>query len=428
MVRIIQIQYKSNQYTIPHKKLCSKMTCEYCSRNYSVPSNPEHTLYRCRAILPVVERHHLLNQEQAYHSSIDHVPQYTVNALITPILRCLAKRLGSSMNRNIQSLREYCIQYYDERRRAFLLSNQEQARMQAYREERSSMVRRVLNNITSHTSLRGDTPPTPSTSLFESLGIRRPSYITGSIQQGAQALPVGGQNERQGAQALPVGGYASQYQPDVLALPVGGYSRQQSNHAVAIGTRAGQNEQGGHAVALGTRAGQNEQGNHAVALGTHAGQNEQGNHAVALGTRAGQNEQQGTQALPVGGYARLDQTVQFWEVPRPFALGRQPPQPKVVLQQHQKKVAEKVAENVAELPTETTCCICLETDTYITTNCGHVFCNCILQHLSKNGVSCPMCRQPVIELNYEDADHLDTTLKMLPLLPAPLQNLFCSRV
>lgn len=63
-----------------------------------------------------------------------------------------------------------------------------------------------------------------------------------------------------------------------------------------------------------------------------------------------------------------------------------------------------------------TCCICLESDSYIQTNCGHVFCNCILQHTSKNGVKCPMCRQALTSLAYSCKTQYETTSRLGDML------------
>lgn len=208
------------------------MACEYCNRNYSFQPEPDHTLYNCQVILPIVERHHLLNMNQAHNLSVEYTPQYTVNDLTEPLLRCLAKRLGSSMNRNLQSLRIYCIHYYNEKRRIFLRFQQAHPEPHLYQE----------------------------------------------------------------------------YDPITRML-----------------------------------------------------------------------------------------SIEFVST-----------QPIVVLQQN--PVLDVVYNNPRK-----TCCICLENDTYIETNCKHAFCICIVKHLSKNGVLCPMCRQPVTELNHEDVLHLDKTMEMLPM-------------
>ena len=364
------------------------MPCEFCVRNNIHPENPffaqSHTLSRCREITPQVEFHHQRNVEQAQYPSLQYQPTYTIDMLRTPLLKRLAKRLGCSMNQNIPRLRQYCLGYYQSIRRAFLLSFQQNYAVSTVIEPTQSVpqvqetataiserVRRVLDNIA---NVRERTPTLPNTNentpvastFLNSMGIYRPSYLS---------------------------------------------SNQQGNHTVAIGSHSGSSVQGNHAIAISSHAGQNfQQGNYAIAISSHAGQNfQQGNHAVALGWNAGSSVQ-GNYAVAIGG-------------------GQQPPQPKVVLRF---KEPELKQESIIDLTDEdngskiTTCCICLETNTYIKTNCGHVFCNCILQHLSKNGVSCPMCRGKVFELNYGDAEHLDTTVKMLPMLPVPLQRLFCS--
>ena len=365
------------------------MPCEFCLRfpqpNQDPQSAYNHTLIRCRVIVPQIEFHHQRNMQEAQYPSFQHQPTYTIDMLRTPLLKRLAKRLGSIMNRTIPDLRRYCLDYYHSVRRAFLASfpnpppllespnrvesTQQQPVATGETARRVQMARRVLSNL----GFREDREPPiadpSSQSLFEYLGIYRPSYIT---------------------------------EPPI----------QQGVHAIAVGTNAGSNHQGNHAIAVGAYAGPTRQNTNAVAVGAYAGPTRQNNNAVAVGANRSVSVVGGAQAF--------------------FGGGQQPPQPKIVLR-FQKEDDDKVIgeltegeENMKTKQDKTTCCICLETDTYIKTNCGHVFCNCILQHLSKNGVSCPMCRQPVNQLNYGDAEHLDTTLKMLPMLSAPLQHLFCS--
>lgn len=69
--------------------------------------------------------------------------------------------------------------------------------------------------------------------------------------------------------------------------------------------------------------------------------------------------------------------------------------------------ALKIALNLSTtVPQDEACCICLgivEPVCYVMTNCQHPFCNCILHHISTNGVKCPMCRQSVALLTYNQA-------------------------
>lgn len=67
------------------------------------------------------------------------------------------------------------------------------------------------------------------------------------------------------------------------------------------------------------------------------------------------------------------------------------------------------------------CSICLE-QSYILTNCQHTFCNCILQHLARNNISCPNCRQDILSLKYIQSDKYDITENLMPLLPISLQE------
>lgn len=65
---------------------------------------------------------------------------------------------------------------------------------------------------------------------------------------------------------------------------------------------------------------------------------------------------------------------------------------------------------------EEDCCICMDSNSYIETGCHHVFCNCILHHLVKNGVKCPICRQDITTLLYSQPTQYDSTLRILPLI------------
>lgn len=90
-----------------------------------------------------------------------------------------------------------------------------------------------------------------------------------------------------------------------------------------------------------------------------------------------------------------------------------PPNTKPVIQVKVNPVDPTVCDKHASLET---CCICLESDSYIQTNCGHVFCNCILQHTSKNGVKCPMCRQELTSLAYSCKTQFESTSRLGDML------------
>lgn len=62
------------------------------------------------------------------------------------------------------------------------------------------------------------------------------------------------------------------------------------------------------------------------------------------------------------------------------------------------------------------CCICMESTCYVQTNCNHSFCNCILQHMSRNGPQCPCCRQGVTGLVYSIPEQYDAVIRLLPIL------------
>jgi hypothetical protein len=89
-----------------------------------------------------------------------------------------------------------------------------------------------------------------------------------------------------------------------------------------------------------------------------------------------------------------------------------PPRP---VQARVAAVAVSIQKGETEVMEEV-CCICMESQSYIKTNCGHVFCNCILHHLVKNGVKCPMCRQDVATLVYSQPSQYESTLRIWPLI------------
>jgi hypothetical protein len=74
-------------------------------------------------------------------------------------------------------------------------------------------------------------------------------------------------------------------------------------------------------------------------------------------------------------------------------------------------------ETASELATQIECAICYESQSLLMfdkTNCGHSFCHsCICHHLdtSKNGPSCPNCRQIISTLEVKDADNYDDIVK-----------------
>lgn len=115
------------------------------------------------------------------------------------------------------------------------------------------------------------------------------------------------------------------------------------------------------------------------------------------------NQQQAVSAQQ-GGITSLAQVASLAQA-APLAT---PPNTKAVIQ-----IGVKPS-NPCEKNTEVleTCCICMESDSYIQTNCGHVFCNCILQHVSKNGVKCPMCRQELKSLAYSCKTHYESTSRL----------------
>lgn len=113
--------------------------------------------------------------------------------------------------------------------------------------------------------------------------------------------------------------------------------------------------------------------------------------------------QQQVVAAQQGGIASLAQAA-------PLAT---PPNTKPVIQVKVNIIDPTVCDKHTSLET---CCICLESESYIQTNCGHVFCNCILQHTSKNGVKCPMCRQELTSLAYSCKTQYDSTSRLGDML------------
>jgi len=278
-------------------------------------------------IIPDVEYNHQRNMEHARHPSIHHTPIFNINILPRPVLKRLARRLGSTMNKSVDNLRRFCVEYYHSVRSAHLdmliyirdveTTQQQPIHVQDERNT-SEVVRRVLANI-SNSNRRDSIANNENTQPVDTTTVlHRPSYLTNNQRNINRVVPPGNTF------------------PNDDVIPIDEIFR--FNNFIANGS--------------------------------------------------------------------LQQ-------PQP-----QPQQPKVVLQ------LIKNLDTGKDECTKNNCCICLNKEIYITTNCRHEFCNCILQHISKNGVSCPMCRQRIYELNYHDNNYLDTTVKMLPLLPVPLQNLF----
>ena len=97
-----------------------------------------------------------------------------------------------------------------------------------------------------------------------------------------------------------------------------------------------------------------------------------------------------------------------------------PPRIKVFLQNNSSNL-ENNSSNLENHNPLDNCSICLE-QSYIVTNCQHTFCNCILQHLARNNISCPNCRQEILSLKYIQLDKYDITENLMPLLPISLQE------
>ena len=56
------------------------------------------------------------------------------------------------------------------------------------------------------------------------------------------------------------------------------------------------------------------------------------------------------------------------------------------------------------------CSICLESVPYIETNCHHHYCNCILHYISKYNTKCPLCREEINTLTYNNREmHKEAT-------------------
>jgi hypothetical protein len=87
-----------------------------------------------------------------------------------------------------------------------------------------------------------------------------------------------------------------------------------------------------------------------------------------------------------------------------------------VLSVHPRNQTISIKKGNALVVKDDVCCICMESTCYVQTNCNHSFCNCILQHMSKNGPQCPCCRQGVTGLAYSVPEHYDAVIRLLPIL------------
>lgn len=87
-----------------------------------------------------------------------------------------------------------------------------------------------------------------------------------------------------------------------------------------------------------------------------------------------------------------------------------------------KKTIQASSLNTKEYCAEN-CSICFD-KSFIQTNCQHCYCNCILHHLSKNGASCPMCRQDITSITYSHNDFYESTLKIAPIFNTTGKTVF----
>ena len=87
-----------------------------------------------------------------------------------------------------------------------------------------------------------------------------------------------------------------------------------------------------------------------------------------------------------------------------------------------KKTIQASSLNTKEYCAEN-CSICFD-KSFIQTNCQHCYCNCILHHLSKNGASCPICRQDITSITYSHNDFYESTLKIAPIFNTTGKTVF----
>jgi hypothetical protein len=67
---------------------------------------------------------------------------------------------------------------------------------------------------------------------------------------------------------------------------------------------------------------------------------------------------------------------------------------------------------------EDICSICLKKNCYITTQCGHTYCSCILKNIiQKNNYhfDCPICRQKIVKLTFSNEYLYDLAKNMLEI-------------
>ena len=73
------------------------------------------------------------------------------------------------------------------------------------------------------------------------------------------------------------------------------------------------------------------------------------------------------------------------------------------------------------------CPVCYETECFITTNCAHAFCECLVQHImtkiqdEKTRPFCPCCREPITALKISNRKHykIMSSMRAFPILLYP---------
>jgi len=76
-----------------------------------------------------------------------------------------------------------------------------------------------------------------------------------------------------------------------------------------------------------------------------------------------------------------------------------------------------VESNNKELVPDDVCGICLSNDSFIQTQCGHPFCQCIQTHLLKYNKACPLCRTDITHLTLFDKRSYECMKTMNDLVP-----------
>ena len=117
-------------------------------------------------------------------------------------------------------------------------------------------------------------------------------------------------------------------------------------------------------------------------------------------------------------FPQVRQMVPVQPIPVPPTITIPQALPKPALKMIFQKVNDPVKSSTEN---KEPCCICMDTEPYIETNCHHHYCNCLLHHITKYNAKCPLCREEIKTLTYNNAEMFNGTKKIIPCIDLTIE-------